>query len=117
LRVGLEDPDDASLAVGVVEIRGESICASAGNRRRWRGLHHIVDPRTREPVDGIAASWVIAKSALEADALSTALFLATPEALSEEFSFEWARLMPDRSASFSPRFQDTFFAGAGKGAK
>lgn len=107
LRVALEDPQDASLAVGVIEIENESICASAWNRRQWGARHHIIDPRTGESPKDILATWVIAKRALEADGLATALFFTEPKNLSE-FSFEWAVMRADRSVRFSPRFERTF---------
>lgn len=35
LRVGLEHPKDRESVVGVVQIKDQSICGSAGNRRAW----------------------------------------------------------------------------------
>ncbi len=110
LRVGLEDPDDQTKVVGVMEIRDESICASAGNRRRWGSHHHIINPKTRTSVDAISATWVAADNALTADALSTALYFAEPEVLAEEFDFEWLLLQPDRSARYSSRFSNALLA-------
>jgi thiamine biosynthesis lipoprotein len=44
---------------------------------RW--YSHILDPRTGYPVRGKACTSVIARTALEADALSTAIFVMGPE--------------------------------------
>lgn len=108
-RVGLEDPDTTENALGVISITNESICGSAGNRRAWGTVHHIVNPRTHQSPENILATWVITPSAMEADALSTALFFVTPEILAEQFKYEWAVLAKDRSVRFSSRFKSGFF--------
>ncbi|QAV70151.1 FAD:protein FMN transferase [Salinibacterium sp. UTAS2018] len=92
LRVALEHPLDSSKAIGVVTVSNEAICASAPNRRAWAGLHHILDARTGQPTDRIIATWAIAPTALEADGLATALFLAEPAELKAEFDFHWVRM-------------------------
>jgi len=56
IRIGLEHPSDATQAIGVVELGNGSICGSAGNRRTWAGLHHIMDPQTTKPVRTIIAT-------------------------------------------------------------
>ena len=43
-RIGLENPENAKQAVGLVEINNMSICGSAGNRRVWDKYHHIINP-------------------------------------------------------------------------
>lgn len=56
LRVGLEDPVDASRIVGVLPLHSGALCGSAPNRRRWAdGLHHVLDARTGMPVGYDAA--------------------------------------------------------------
>lgn len=109
LRVGLENPFDPSQAVGVIELGNESICGSSGNRRRLGPEHHIVDPRTGHSPANVAATWVIAKSGLIADALATAVYLVPPEQLQPHFDFEWAILANDHSVRYSPRFAGAFF--------
>ncbi|MGZ3089125.1 FAD:protein FMN transferase, partial [Pseudomonas aeruginosa] len=43
VRVGLEHPYDPARAIGVVEVRGAALCASAVTRRAWGdGLHHVL---------------------------------------------------------------------------
>jgi thiamine biosynthesis lipoprotein len=98
LRVALEHPYDPTLAVGVVEIEGGSICGSASNRRAWgSGLHHVLDGLTGEPVDEVVAAWAVAGDALHADALATALFFADADTLAERtgWDFEAVRMLTD----------------------
>ena len=109
IRVGLEHPDDTSLAIGVAEIRNESICGSAGNRRTWGEFHHILDPHTLKSPRHIKAVWVIAKTALLADALTTCLFFVEPEPLQMEFNFEYVILYADNSVKQSDKFRGELF--------
>ncbi|MGJ9412624.1 FAD:protein FMN transferase [Aeromicrobium sp. CF4.19] len=97
LRVALEDPRDARKAVGIVEVPpGRALCASAVNRRVWgEGLHHVLDGRTGEPTDDVVATWVLAEEAMLADGLATALFFASPEAVTERWDVQWALMHRD----------------------
>lgn len=79
LRVALEDPDDATLAVAVVEVPdGEAICGSASNRRRWSAeLHHVLDARSGRPTRDVVAAWAGGPDAAWADGLATAAFFSS----------------------------------------
>lgn len=112
IRVALEHPADPSKAVGVADVHNAALCGSAVNRRAWgEGLHHIVDAVTGRPVaDGIVATWVVAETALVADALATAMFFAEPARLSEVFAFEWVRLSTHRGLEASAGFRGELFA-------
>lgn len=106
LRVALEHPFDPSAAIGVVEIADGAIAGSATNRRDWsvdggRRLHHVLDARTGRPVETIAATWVLADTAMLADALATALFFVEPEVLAVDFDFRYVRMRSDGVASWS----------------
>lgn len=99
-RIGLEDPRDASRVLGHITLTKGSLCASATNRRAWGdGLHHIIDATTGLPAKTeVLATWAVAETALEADALTTGLFFATPQALAAEFTeFQYAILYKDGS--------------------
>jgi len=109
LKVGLEDPQALGKVVGVAQITGGSLCGSAGNRRKWDRFHHIMDPRTLESPRHLAAVWTVAKTAMKADALATALYFAPPEALSRYYDFEYLLLYPDRTVTASPRFPAELF--------
>lgn len=106
LRVGLEHPFDPEAAIGIVEVRDGAIAGSAINRRSWRGdggrrLHHVLDARTGRPVETIAATWVLADTAMLADALATALFFVGPESLADGYAFRYVRMRTDGVADWS----------------
>ena len=93
IRVALEHPLDPTKAVGVVDLRNASLCASASNRRAWGdGLHHVIDATTGLPADRVIATWAMAATGLEADGLATALFLTEPERLAQTFDFDFVRM-------------------------
>jgi thiamine biosynthesis lipoprotein len=111
LRVGLEHPGDATMAVGVVELPdGYSLCASATNRRAWAGLHHVLDPVTALPADNVMATWVVAASALVADGLATALFFVEPARLVPAFAFDFVVMYTDASVRWSRTLPGEVFA-------
>lgn len=72
----LEHPNDSSRAIGKIELNKRSLAGSAPNRRRWGKYHHLINMKTREPATGVKAIFVIAKTGIEADTYSTALFTA-----------------------------------------
>lgn len=107
--VGLENPTDSSEVIGAVVLQNQSLCASATSKRSWKGLHHIFDPSTQQPIKDLLATWTIADSAMVADGLATALFFVPPEALEEQFAFTCARLSSSMELSYSQDFPVTFF--------
>lgn len=109
LRIGLENPSNTSEAVGVATIVNQSICGSAGNRRRWGRFHHTIDPRTLESPNELAAVWVVAAPTRLADGLTTALQFALPEQLVGLGSFEYAVLDAQNRLRTSSRFPAEFF--------
>lgn len=89
LRVGLEDPKDKESVVGTIEIKNQSLCGSAGNRRRWANFHHVIDPEKLESPEHIVAVWTLADTTLLADILTTAVYFISPEILRNHFDFEY----------------------------
>lgn len=101
-RIGLEHPFDPSRAIGVWEVSDAALCASAINRRAWGdGLHHVLDARTGEPVRTIAATWAVAQTAMQADALATALFFDGGPRLAHDWGGEWVRMTTDGRVEWS----------------
>lgn len=110
LQVGLEHPFDPRLVIGVANVRGRALCASAVNRRAWGdGLHHVLDARTGIPVQGVVATWVIADEAATADGLATALFFTGADRLAEGFQFSSVRMWGDGRAEVSGNFDGELF--------
>lgn len=108
LRVGLEHPENKRQVIGVATIKNQSICGSAGNRRKWGKFHHILNPHTLKPQNSILATWVVAKTALLADALATALYFVEPEKLLPHFAFDYLVLYPDYTIQRSEAFYETY---------
>jgi thiamine biosynthesis lipoprotein len=107
---GLEHPLDTTSAIGTFAMSEGALCASATNRRAWgNGRNHYVDPHTGASPQDVIATWVYAKTAAEADGLSSALFFVPPGVLAE-FDFEYLVLRRDMSSVCSPRFAPGLFA-------
>lgn len=110
LRIGLEHPFDAGLAIGVAHLKDRALCASAVNRRAWGdGLHHVIDGRTGAPTRDVIATWVVADDAATADGLATALFFVPADHLAHAFRFSWARMFADGRAEVSADFNGELF--------
>lgn len=109
LPVGLEHPDDPEQVIGMVPLRNESLCGSAGNRRAWGGFNHIMDPKKRNSPSHLKAVWVVAREPMEADGLTTALYFASPQVLSQEFDFEYLLMHEDGKVTQSPGFPAILF--------
>ncbi len=107
--IGLEHPLNSNQVIGVAHISNQSLCGSSGNRRHWNQFHHIINPHTKTSPMNILATWVVAETALEADALATCLFFAPPTTFSKTFNFSYALVNADQSLSYSSNFPATFF--------
>lgn len=109
LKVGLEHPSDTSMVIGVAEILNQSLCGSAGNRRKWLDFHHIVNPQTLSSPKEILAVWTIAETTILADILTTGLFFSTPEELLKHFDFQYLIVYSDYSMKKSYGFTAEIF--------
>ncbi len=83
-QVALRDPACPEIPLGTVHLRNRGMGTSGDAFQRFeaggRAYGHIIDPRTGEPPSGGPASvTVLAPTAAEADALSTAFTLLGPE--------------------------------------
>jgi FAD:protein FMN transferase len=111
IRVGLEHPLDPRLGIGVANLQGGALCASAVNRRAWGdGLHHLLDARTGIPVHDVVATWVVADEAATADGLATALFFADADHLAEAFPFASVRMFADGRLEITEDFAGELFS-------
>ncbi len=82
--VHLKHPWDATGSLGTVRLRNRGLGTSAATFQHFdyngRKLGHLLDPRRGWPVECTASASVIAASAAEADAMSTAAFVLGPDA-------------------------------------
>ncbi len=109
IKIGLENPLDLKQVIGVSAIRNKSICGSAGNRRAWQGMHHIINPVTLVSPDNVLAVWVVADTALVADAMSTALFLSQDEKVKTAYPCDYFILYKDLTFDKSKGFDAELF--------
>lgn len=109
LQIGLENPADPTQAVGIASIKNQSLCGSAGNRRKWDKYHHILHPHSLASPQHIQAVWVVANSGLVADGLATALFFVPAKILQPQYTFEHAIIYADQSLEHSTGFPAEFF--------
>ncbi|MEZ0578209.1 FAD:protein FMN transferase [Nocardioides sp. MH1] len=70
-RIGIEDPDDPSRTIGVLQIANGAV-ATSGTAHRGA---HVVDPRTGRPATGLRQVTVVAPTLIEADIEATAAFV------------------------------------------
>ena len=110
IKIGLENPDDFSQAIGVYNLYNKSICGSAGNRRKWGDFTHIIDPTTGKSPKEIVAVWVVTDTALIADALTTCLFFVPASTLRGAYSFEYMIIYKDKSFEKSAGFEAEIFS-------
>ena len=97
-------------AIGTVRLSNRSLCASAGNKRRWGDFHHIIDPTILRSPDRIVATWVLAADTMTADGLATALFFTSAESLQTRFKFSYALLDHTMNLYYAKDFPVNAFA-------
>lgn len=95
--VGLRHPMRADRRLAEIRLRDRALGTSGSGTQFFlhegRRYGHILDPRTGRPADRVLSSTVIAKSAADADALSTAFYVMGVEA-----AFEYCSTHPDIAA-------------------
>jgi thiamine biosynthesis lipoprotein len=114
LSVGLENPENTNEVFGVYAIANGSICGSAGNRRAWGTFTHIMNPHTKTSPRDILAVWVVAQTALVADALTTCLFFVDAQTLVSAYTFEYLLVRSDYSIERSAGFFGELFVSTPK---
>jgi thiamine biosynthesis lipoprotein len=81
--IALRNPFDPERPLGTVWLRNRALGTSGAAFQKFQAggkvYGHILDPRTGAPADGPASVSALAKSAAEADALSTAFYLLGPD--------------------------------------
>ncbi|MBK1876283.1 FAD:protein FMN transferase [Pelagicoccus mobilis] len=80
--IGLADPFSPSEIADVIELSDRALASSGGYGTQFEtspGAHHLVNPKTGRSSHSFAAVHVLAPTATEADALSTALSACSPK--------------------------------------
>lgn len=80
-RVGVEDPEDPTQPIAVLEIRDAAVATSSVRIRSWqiagRSVHHLIDPASGLPGGhGLAAVTVVAADPADAEVASKTLFMS-----------------------------------------
>ncbi|MCL5116702.1 MAG: FAD:protein FMN transferase [Firmicutes bacterium] len=81
-RVGIEDPVHLDRLLGSVQVQDLAVCTSGSYKRRSPKapeVHHLLNPETGEPVEGLLSCTVVGPQAVLADVAATAAFLLGPE--------------------------------------
>jgi thiamine biosynthesis lipoprotein len=74
------DPVDRDVVLHAFTMDRGAVATSGITRRRWRGGHHLVDPRTGRPADtGVLQVTALAPTGLRAEVVAKHAFLAGPE--------------------------------------
>ncbi|MYK69464.1 MAG: FAD:protein FMN transferase, partial [Gammaproteobacteria bacterium] len=79
--VGVEHPREPGTMLGTIEVRHQGVATSGDYMRTYTAdlrHHHIVDPRTGASPGHASAATVVARSAMDADALATAAMVLGP---------------------------------------
>lgn len=83
-QVALRNPFDPDKPLGILHLRNRGMGTSGSSFQHFVAdghvFGHILDPRTGAPAPGPASVTVLAPTAAEADALSTAFYLLGPDA-------------------------------------
>lgn len=84
-KIGLRHPLRPAERLTEFTLRGQALATSGSGTQffdhQGKRYGHILDPRTGWPVEGVLSATVIAPTAAEADALSTAFYVMGPKAV------------------------------------
>ncbi|NWF35514.1 FAD:protein FMN transferase [Mariprofundus sp. KV] len=80
-RIGIRHPRNRGEVIQSLELQGDVAVVTSGDYERFyifkdKRYHHILDPKSGWPANTAQSVTVIAKSAMQADAWSTALFIS-----------------------------------------
>jgi len=82
-RIGIRHPADENRVIAVIPAAGGAVVTSGNYERTFQvdgvSYHHLLDPASGYPAGELSSVTIRAASALEADALSTAVFIMGPE--------------------------------------
>ena len=118
-RVSVRDPFDASGVLGTLTLSGGVVAVSGDYERYFEkdGIryHHVLSPFDGKPVRGIHTAAVHSADPMEADLLSTALFVLGKEGAealyqSGAYDFSYLLVLEDGKTVTSPNFEAVYTA-------
>ncbi len=115
-KVGIRDPFNPDDVFATITVKDKSAVTSGAYQRYFeydgKRYHHIIDPRTGYPSDsGVASVTVISPSSMQADALSTSIFILGKDSISlcDEFPDTDAFIiMEDGSVITTENFEEKY---------
>jgi thiamine biosynthesis lipoprotein len=109
LSAGGSGPDGDGWPVGIsgagvtILLRDQGAATSSVRRRRWNGLHHLIDPRTGLSADtGLEDVSVVARTGFDAEVIAKTALLAGPviaRAFCATHAFAWWLRTPSHAAA------------------
>ena len=82
-RIAIQHPRYEYEWLEMIELKNSAVATSGDYRRFFllgeRRVHHILDPKTGQPADAVMSVTVIVGNCLDADALTTLVFVLGPE--------------------------------------
>jgi len=80
--IGIQHPRSSGELLGILNLENSSVATSGDYNRFYflegKRVHHIIDPRTGRSAENCISVTVITENGIDADALSTAVFVAGP---------------------------------------
>ena len=121
-RIGVQDPQDLSAYLAVVEVTDGAVVTSGGYQRYFEEdgqvYWHIMDPATGAPADsGLRSATIVGPSGARCDGLSTAAFVLGAEGTADLWraagDFEFLLVDGDGTIWISQGLEDRFSLAAG----
>lgn len=113
-RIGVRSPREKQELVTVIPVSDQAVASSGDYERAFEedgvDYHHILDPETGMPASKLASVTIIADTVLEADALSTGIFVLGPEQgmeiIEHKPGVEGILITPDLEKNISSGLED-----------
>ncbi len=112
-RIGVRDPRGSGVLAQIELSAGEALFTSGDYERGYdwedQRIHHVIDPRSGRPSEGLLAVTVLHPDAALADAAATTLMIAGPEAwpaLAQQLGVEQVLVvLPDGAVELTPAME------------
>ncbi len=112
--IALEWPGKPNTAIGKLELLHQGFAASDIYKRRWGNSHHIMDIEKKRPTMHVLGAFTVAKDAMSADMMTSALMLCGPEdylRIARVLGGEYLAVLADNTVHVSGGWPGEVFAG------